>query len=157
MRTLATLPICIKTLATCRCPGTGALLGDPMFKTPSPKLKVEYRPLDALIPAARNPRTHSDDQVAQIAPHALDGLLGAMAGLILLVFSTDGANVRDVPDGALLSIASPVTRAAFPHRIPAWLVLPMIISTSDDDSPLPPNQLRSDLEIDRLKRGASAL
>jgi hypothetical protein len=30
-------------------------------------LRVEYRPIEALIPFARNPRTHSDDQVAQIA------------------------------------------------------------------------------------------
>ncbi|WP_126284508.1 ParB/Srx family N-terminal domain-containing protein [Burkholderia stagnalis] len=30
-------------------------------------LIVEYRPLDALIPYARNARTHSDAQVAQIA------------------------------------------------------------------------------------------
>src|ERR1700680_2452115 len=30
-------------------------------------LSVEYRPLDGLIPYARNARTHSDEQVAQIA------------------------------------------------------------------------------------------
>jgi hypothetical protein len=30
-------------------------------------LRVEYRPLDALIPFARNARTHSDEQVGQIA------------------------------------------------------------------------------------------
>jgi hypothetical protein len=30
-------------------------------------LRVEYRPLEVLIPFARNPRTHSDEQVAQIA------------------------------------------------------------------------------------------
>ena len=30
-------------------------------------LRVEYRPIEALIPFARNPRTHSDDQVGQIA------------------------------------------------------------------------------------------
>jgi ParB-like chromosome segregation protein Spo0J len=29
--------------------------------------RVEYRPLDALIPFARNPRTYSDEQVSQIA------------------------------------------------------------------------------------------
>jgi len=31
------------------------------------KLKVEYRPLDALTPYANNARTHSDEQIAQIA------------------------------------------------------------------------------------------
>ena len=30
-------------------------------------LRVEYRPLDALIPFARNARMHSDEQVSQIA------------------------------------------------------------------------------------------
>ena len=53
-------------------------------------LRVEYRPLEALIPFARNPRAHSDDQVAQIAasikefgftnPILLDGENGVIAG-----------------------------------------------------------------------------
>lgn len=30
-------------------------------------LEVEYRPLDALVPYANNARTHSDEQIAQIA------------------------------------------------------------------------------------------
>jgi len=29
-------------------------------------LKVEYRPLDGLIPYANNARTHSDEQIAEI-------------------------------------------------------------------------------------------
>ena len=32
-----------------------------------PKLKVEYRPIEALIPYARNARIHSDAHIAQIA------------------------------------------------------------------------------------------
>jgi ParB-like chromosome segregation protein Spo0J len=53
-------------------------------------LRVEYQPLDALIPFARNPRTHSDEQVSQIAasirefgftnPILLDGKNGIIAG-----------------------------------------------------------------------------
>jgi ParB-like chromosome segregation protein Spo0J len=53
-------------------------------------LRVEYRPLDALIPFARNPRTHSEEQIAQIAasirefgftnPILLDGENGIIAG-----------------------------------------------------------------------------
>jgi ParB-like chromosome segregation protein Spo0J len=53
-------------------------------------LRVEYRPLEALIPYARNPRTHSDEQVSQIAasirefgftnPILLDGENGIIAG-----------------------------------------------------------------------------
>ena len=30
-------------------------------------LRVEYRPIEVLIPYARNPRMHSEDQVSQIA------------------------------------------------------------------------------------------
>jgi ParB-like chromosome segregation protein Spo0J len=53
-------------------------------------LRVEYRLLESLVPFARNPRTHSDEQVAQIAasikefgftnPILLDGDNGVIAG-----------------------------------------------------------------------------
>ena len=53
-------------------------------------LRVEYRSIEALIPFARNPRTHSDEQVSQIAasikefgftnPILLDGDNGIVAG-----------------------------------------------------------------------------
>ena len=53
-------------------------------------LRVEYRPLDALIPFTRNARTHSDAQISQIAasirefgftnPILLDGANGIIAG-----------------------------------------------------------------------------
>ena len=56
----------------------------------SPKLAVQYRPLTKLIPYARNSRTHSDEQVAQIAasirefgwtnPVLVDGENGIIAG-----------------------------------------------------------------------------
>src|SRR5687767_8533518 len=54
------------------------------------RLKVEYRPVAALIPYARNARTHSDVQVAEIAasirefgftnPILVDGENGIIAG-----------------------------------------------------------------------------
>jgi ParB-like chromosome segregation protein Spo0J len=60
---------------------TGAVPGD---------LKIRYLPLADLVPYARNPRTHSDDQVARIAssikefgftnPILLDGRKGIIAG-----------------------------------------------------------------------------
>jgi ParB-like chromosome segregation protein Spo0J len=31
------------------------------------RLEIKYLPVDALVPYSRNPRTHSEDQVAQIA------------------------------------------------------------------------------------------
>src|SRR5688500_14220457 len=53
-------------------------------------LQIAWRPLGELIPYARNPRTHSDDQVAQIAasirefgwtnPVLVDGASGIIAG-----------------------------------------------------------------------------
>ena len=53
-------------------------------------LRIEYRPLDDLIPFARNARTHSDEQIGQIAasirefgftnPILLDGANGIIAG-----------------------------------------------------------------------------
>ena len=53
-------------------------------------LNVEYRKVEALIPYARNPRTHSDEQVAKIAasiaefgwtsPVLVDGDNGLIAG-----------------------------------------------------------------------------
>ena len=54
------------------------------------KLKIQYKPIQDLIPYARNSRTHSDAQVAQIAasikefgwtnPVLLDGENGIIAG-----------------------------------------------------------------------------
>lgn len=54
------------------------------------KLQVQYRPIEALVPYARNSRTHSDAQVAQIAasirefgwtnPVLVDGENGIVAG-----------------------------------------------------------------------------
>ena len=53
-------------------------------------LNVEYRRVETLIPYARNPRTHSDEQVAKIAasiieygwtsPVLVDGASGIIAG-----------------------------------------------------------------------------
>ena len=53
-------------------------------------LNVEYRKVDALIPFARNPRTHSEEQVTKIAasiaefgwtnPVLVDGVSGVIAG-----------------------------------------------------------------------------
>ena len=58
--------------------------------TAQQKLKITYRPLKDLIPYARNSRTHSSSQIAQIAssikefgwtqPILLDGTNGIIAG-----------------------------------------------------------------------------
>jgi ParB-like chromosome segregation protein Spo0J len=56
----------------------------------SASLRIEYRALESLIPYERNPRTHSEEQIAQIAssikefgftnPILLDGENGVIAG-----------------------------------------------------------------------------
>jgi ParB-like chromosome segregation protein Spo0J len=60
------------------------------FFTPMQTLNIEYRPVDSLIPYANNARTHSEEQVAQIAasirefgftnPILVDGERGVIAG-----------------------------------------------------------------------------
>ena len=61
-----------------------------MTNRPDRRLAVQYRDIGALIPFARNPRTHSDAQVAEIAasirefgwtnPILVDGDNGIIAG-----------------------------------------------------------------------------
>ena len=56
----------------------------------TPNLQIEYRPIDALLPYARNPRTHAPAQIAKIAasivefgwtqPILVDGDNGIIAG-----------------------------------------------------------------------------
>ena len=56
----------------------------------SASLRIEYRPLDSMVPYERNPRTHSEERMAQIAasikefgftnPVLLDGENGVIAG-----------------------------------------------------------------------------
>ena len=62
--------------------------------------KIIMRPVEALIPYARNARTHSEDQVAQIAgsirefgftnPVLLDGDNGIIAGHVVCAASKVG-------------------------------------------------------------------
>lgn len=61
-----------------------------LFPLPMPALQIDYRPIESLIPYARNARTHSDEQIAQIAasirefgfnnPVLVDGHRGVIAG-----------------------------------------------------------------------------
>ena len=61
-----------------------------MMPPAAPVLKIEYRPIESLVAYDRNPRTHSDTQVAQIAasirafgwtnPVLVDGQNGIIAG-----------------------------------------------------------------------------
>jgi ParB-like chromosome segregation protein Spo0J len=44
-----------------------AKTGSRQAQTEAAGLKIEYRSLDSLVPYARNPRTHSEEQISQIA------------------------------------------------------------------------------------------
>jgi ParB-like chromosome segregation protein Spo0J len=89
------------------------------------ELAVVYRSVDELIPYARNARTHSDEQIAQIAgsihefgftnPVLLDGESGILAGHGR-VLAARKLGMTEVPCIALFHshavIATPVKNAA---------------------------------------------
>ena len=70
--------------------GTAAKTACRLARHANDRLRVEYRPASALIPFAKNARTHSDAQIAQIAgsirefgwtnPILVDGDNGIIAG-----------------------------------------------------------------------------
>ena len=70
--------------------------------------------------------------------HALDRLLRAMNGFGVL------AAARDRPERGLLAVAGPMAFGA--HRVPAGLMLPVIIAAADDQPLLGPDDLRADGE-----------
>ena len=84
----------------------------PAIKTPMTQLNITNRPVDALIPYARNSRTHSDAQVAKIAgslrefgwtnPVLVDGESGIIAGhgrvLAVHVILKAGATIANWDD-----------------------------------------------------------
>ena len=76
-------------------------------------LAIEYRPVNDLIPYARNARTHSDKQVAEIAasilefgwtnPILVDGENGITAGhgRVLAAWNTTPNGVRPISEAEL--------------------------------------------------------
>lgn len=84
----ASLPLPLLLRLLLHAPSPAYPIGD--IKSDPTPLAVEYRPAAALIPFAKNARTHSDVQVAQIAasirefgwtnPILVDGDNGVIAG-----------------------------------------------------------------------------
>jgi hypothetical protein len=72
--------------------------------------------------------------------HAFDGLLRAVLGLGFLGL---GANL---PQGSLRAIPVPMPGLAFPDRIPARFVLPVIVAAADSEFWLGPDDLAADFE-----------
>jgi DNA modification methylase len=89
-------------------------------KSRQPALAIEYRSIDALIPYARNSRTHSDVQVAQIAasiiefgwtnPVLVDGANGIIAGHGR-VLAARKLGQKDVPTIELAGLSEAQKRA----------------------------------------------
>lgn len=83
-------------------------------------LEIEYRPIGGLIPYARNSRTHSDDQIAQIAasikefgftnPVLMDGENGIIAGHGR-VMAAKKLGLKEVPTIALPHLSEAQKRA----------------------------------------------
>ena len=58
----------------------------------------------------------------------------------------------DVPERRLLAVAGPVRAAVPAHRVPARLVLPVIVAAAERKAVLGPDDLRAHLEAGGLKR-----
>ena len=84
-------------------------------------LSIEYRPLDSLIPYARNSRTHSDEQISQIAasirefgftnPVLIDEQSGIIAGHGR-VLGAAILNMEQVPTITIAGLSEAQKRAA---------------------------------------------
>jgi len=84
------------------------------------QLRVEYRKIETLIPFARNPRTHSEAQIAKLAssivefgwtqPILVDGTSGIIAG-------------HDYGRASVGHVREAVTAWTSAYRIAPWFVL----------------------------------
>src|SRR6185295_12867964 len=80
------------------------------------------------------------------AAHALDRLLGAMPPARLALPVAERVVVGDLPDRGLPAIALPLAGLALAHRVPAGLVLPVIVASAEGEVLLGPDQLGAQLQ-----------
>src|SRR5262249_49442287 len=85
----------------------------------------------------------------------LDWLLGTVnsknilcGGLVRFIV----ADTSDIPDGALLAPACPMTLAALSDSVPTWFVLPMIVATAGCKTLFAPNDRGADFEASGFQR-----
>jgi hypothetical protein len=92
--------------------------------------------------SAAVPEPTNGDQLAGLrivfdrALHALDRLLRAVIALVILSAGSAAArriHSGDLPHRRLLAITGPKPRLAFAHRVPARLMLPMIVAPADGE------------------------
>src|SRR5438105_3132870 len=84
--------------------------------------------------------------VGDRAAHAFDRLLGAVPPAVLALPVAERVVVGDLPDRRLRAVALPVAGLARAHRIPAGLVLPMVIAAAQGEVMLRPDDLSAQLQ-----------
>src|SRR3984893_9175099 len=77
--------------------------------------------------------------------HAFDRLLGAVPPALLALLVAKGIIVGHLPNRRLPAVALPVALPALAHRVPAGLVLPMIIAAAQREVLLGPDDLSAQL------------
>src|SRR5207253_5882488 len=82
------------------------------------------------------------------ASHALDRLLSAMSGEGVLGVTAAALRqaVADHPQRRLAPVAFPAGGVRLPHRIPARLMLHMVVTPADNEMRLGPNDLTANLK-----------
>jgi len=77
------------------------------------------------------------------APHAFDRLLRAVAPGVLVLRVTKRVVTGNLPDRRLPAVARPVAAFASAHRVPAGLVLPVVIAAAQYEMLFKPTDLRA--------------
>src|SRR5262249_12621953 len=88
------------------------------------------------------------DVILDRPPHAFDRLLRTMSrqSIFRLALSALCQSIADPPQSRLSAIALPDGRARFTYRIPAGLVLHVIVPTADNKMRFSPDDLTPDLK-----------
>ena len=109
------------------------------------RARAEKRVVDCLTESA---------VVDNRAAHAFDRLLRAVPPALFALMIAKWVVVGDFPDRRLGAAALPVAGLAFPHGVPAGLVLPVIIATAQCEMLLRPHDLSAQLQSASRQSGA---
>src|SRR5439155_8591802 len=85
--------------------------------------------------------------------HAFHGLLSSVSGQGVFGFALSALpqSITDHPQCGLPTVTLPAGRAGFPHGIPAWFVLDVVVPAADDKMRLAPDDLAADLKPTRFE------